>query len=103
MPVGLKPPAELHPVAGVELATVSAGLRRRPADDLLLVRCAPGTRYSAVFTRNAFCAAPVTVCRRLLGAGEPIGGFLVNAGNANAGTGTLIVTSVASLPQGPCI
>ena len=101
MPVGLKPPAELHPVAGVELATVSAGLRRRPADDLLLVRCAPGTRYSAVFTRNAFCAAPVTVCRRLLGAGEPIGGFLVNAGNANAGTGAAgIATAEACARRG---
>ena len=101
MPVGLKPPAELHPVAGVELATISAGLRRRPADDLLLVRCAPGTRYSAVFTRNAFCAAPVTVCRRLLGAGEPIGGFLVNAGNANAGTGAAgIATAEACARRG---
>jgi glutamate N-acetyltransferase/amino-acid N-acetyltransferase len=40
----------------------------------------------AVFTRNAFCAAPVTLARTHLAAAVPRY-LLVNTGNANAGTG----------------
>jgi glutamate N-acetyltransferase/amino-acid N-acetyltransferase len=39
-----------------------------------------------VFTRNAFCAAPVIVAREHLAAGPPRY-LLINSGNANAGTG----------------
>lgn len=87
MPVGLNPADGLLEVSGVTLGTAAAGLRRGGADDVLVARCAPGTRFAGAFTRNAFCAAPVTVCRELLASGAPIGGFVVNAGNANAGTG----------------
>ena len=45
-------------------------------------------RCAAVFTRNAFCAAPVTVARENLQAcGNQPRYLLVNTGNANAGTG----------------
>lgn len=82
---GTLPP--LQPVAGVRLGTARAGLRRRgERDDLLLVELAEGTRAAAVFTSNAFCAAPVTVARAHLAAAAPRW-LLVNAGNANAGTG----------------
>lgn len=87
MAVNLRPPEELPAVPGVELATARAGLRRADRDDLLLARCAPGSRFAAVFTRNAFCAAPVLVARELLAGGARLCGFVVNAGNANAGTG----------------
>ena len=40
---------------------------------------------AATFTRNRFCAAPVTIARRHLAEAAPRY-FLVNAGNANAGT-----------------
>jgi len=40
-----------------------------------------------VFTRNAFCAAPVIVAREHLGRQAPRY-LLINAGNANAGTGS---------------
>jgi glutamate N-acetyltransferase / amino-acid N-acetyltransferase len=40
-----------------------------------------------VFTRNAFCAAPVLLCREILASGEPVRGLLINSGCANAGTG----------------
>jgi glutamate N-acetyltransferase/amino-acid N-acetyltransferase len=50
---------------------------------------AEGTRCAAVFTRNAFCAAPVTVARDNLAACAHQPRFLlINAGNANAGTGS---------------
>ena len=87
MPVNLEPVQQLPPVAGVRLGTARAGIRYADRDDLLLIECAPGTRAAAVFTRNRFVAAPVEVARDHLAAGPPRA-LLVNAGNANAGTGT---------------
>jgi len=87
MAVGLGPLPPLRSVAGVRLGTARAGLRRQgEQDDLLLVELAEETRVAAVFTRNAFCAAPVTVARDHLASESPRW-LLVNAGNANAGTG----------------
>ncbi len=87
MAVGPGTLAPLHPVAGVRLGTTRAGLRRHgDRHDLLLVELAEGTTGAAVFTRNAFCAAPVSVARAHLASGMPRW-LLVNAGNANAGTG----------------
>ncbi len=78
----------LHPVPGVRLATVSAGIKKAGRKDLVLMELAEGATAAAVFTRNAFCAAPVTVAREHLraSAGRPRF-LLVNTGNANAGTG----------------
>ncbi len=47
---------------------------------------ATGSTTAAVFTQNAFCAAPVRVAREHLGQQQPAC-LLVNTGNANAGTG----------------
>jgi len=76
----------IPPVAGIRLGTAYAGIRKTEADDLAVVELAPGTAVAAVFTRNAFCAAPVTVAREHLAAGE-VRWLVINAGNANAGTG----------------
>ena len=86
MPVGLKAPDRLGPVAGVRVATAALGGRGTPRDDLTLFELAPGASCVATFTRNAFCAAPVTVAREHLARAAPRY-LLVNAGNANAGTG----------------
>ena len=51
------------------------------------MRFAPGTRVAGVFTQNSFAAAPVQVCRRHLAARAGIRAVVVNAGNANCGTG----------------
>lgn len=79
---------ELRPVPGVRLGTASAGVKKAGRRDLMLIELAPGSQCAAVFTRNAFCAAPVTVARRHLQAcaGQPRY-LLTNTGNANAGTG----------------
>jgi glutamate N-acetyltransferase/amino-acid N-acetyltransferase len=74
------------PIAGLRLAVAEAGIRYRNRADLVLIELSPGSRTAAVFTRNAFCAAPVTVAREHLTAGAPRY-WLINAGNANAGTG----------------
>ena len=92
MPVNLvaPDPAGLHAVAGVELGTARAGIRKPNRRDLLVLRIAAGATAAGVFTRNRFCAAPVTVCRNHLAEtrGAPRA-VVVNTGCANAGTGQL--------------
>ena len=76
----------MNVVAGIRLSAVAAGIRYKGRNDLLLIELAEGGTCAAVFTRNAFCAAPVTVAREHLASG-PVRYLLVNSGNANAGTG----------------
>src|SRR4029077_13342403 len=89
MPVNYTPPTpeELLPVAGVALGTASARIKSWSRADLLLVSLAPGTRAAGVFTQNRFCAAPVMICREHLARPASVRALVVNAGNANAGTG----------------
>ncbi len=89
MPVNLSAPdpAELHPVAGVELGITMAGVRKANRRDVLVVKLAPGASVAGVFTQNRFCAAPVQVCREHLAGEQGIRAIVVNTGNANAGTG----------------
>jgi glutamate N-acetyltransferase/amino-acid N-acetyltransferase len=84
--VGYQGLPRLHPVAGIEVATLSAGIKTPGRRDLVLFSLQPGSSVAAVFTRNAFCAAPVVVAREHLGVTAPRY-LLVNTGNANAGTG----------------
>jgi glutamate N-acetyltransferase/amino-acid N-acetyltransferase len=86
MAVNLQPPTRLLPVPGIRLAAGSAGIYRIARPDLVLMELGAGTAAAAVFTRNAFSAAPVQVARRHIGE-RPPRFCLINAGNANAGTG----------------
>lgn len=87
MPVNLDLAPAL-PVPGVELVTLAAGLKKNGSADMVIVRLAESAVTAAVFTRNAFCAAPVTVCREQLQANQGrVRALLINSGNANAGTG----------------
>jgi glutamate N-acetyltransferase/amino-acid N-acetyltransferase len=89
MPVNYIPPTreQLLPVRGITLGTAAAGIKRWTRDDVLLVKLSPGSRASGVFTQNRFCAAPVIVCREHLAQDRQTRALLINAGNANAGTG----------------
>ena len=93
MPVNYTPPTaeSLLPVPGVALGAAAAAIKNWTRDDVLLVLCEPGTVAAGVFTQNRFCAAPVIVCREHLArqhaAGSDFRALVVNAGNANAGTG----------------
>ncbi|MDH7944563.1 bifunctional glutamate N-acetyltransferase/amino-acid acetyltransferase ArgJ [Pseudohongiella sp. SYSU M77423] len=79
---------QLLPVDGINIATVCAGVRYKNRRDLVLFELAEGTRTTAVFTLNAFCAAPVTLARHHIASAKgDIRYLLVNTGNANAGTG----------------
>ena len=73
-------------VPGICLGTASAGIKRPGRVDVLLIEVAEGAECAAVYTRNAFCAAPVLVARAHQARAKPRY-LLVNSGNANAGTG----------------
>ncbi|MDI9332359.1 MAG: bifunctional glutamate N-acetyltransferase/amino-acid acetyltransferase ArgJ [Alphaproteobacteria bacterium] len=89
MPVNLLPPvaAALHPIDGVRIGVVQAGVRKAGRKDVTLLLIEPSASVGGVFTQNRFCAAPVQVCREHLAAGHGVRAIIVNTGNANAGTG----------------
>ena len=77
-------------IEGVRLGTASAGIRQgldnSGRDDLAIIEISKGSHVAAVFTQNAFCAAPVTISQQHLSTQTPRY-LLINSGNANAGTG----------------
>ncbi len=82
---------EKFPVAGIRLGTACAGIKKEDHKDLVLIELAEGTQTAAVFTQNAFCAAPVSISKKHLLQSQPKY-LLVNTGNANAGTGEQGIT-----------
>jgi glutamate N-acetyltransferase/amino-acid N-acetyltransferase len=86
MSVGLESPSKLIPIKGIRLAATSAGIYAKKRNDLVLIELAEGSVTSAVFTKNQFCAAPVNIAKAHLKETSPRY-CLINAGNANAGTG----------------
>ena len=89
MAVNLLPPqaGDLHPVAGLRIGVVEAGVRKANRKDLTVFLLDPGAAVAGVFTQNRFCAAPVQLCRAHLASGQAIRALVINTGVANAGTG----------------
>jgi len=77
----------LTPVAGVTIGVACAGIKEVGRHDLVVFELSPGSTVGAVFTKNAFCAAPVITCKQHLQTGAGTRFLVVNTGNANAGTG----------------
>ena len=73
-------------VPGIRLGVAQAGIKYANRDDLTLIEISEGSATAAVFTQNAFRAAPVLVAERN---NEAMSAryILINSGNANAGTG----------------
>ena len=86
MAVGSGQLPELHPVAGFKLGIASAGIKKIGRLDLVVMELAANSSVAAVFTKNAFCAAPVQLAKKHLTQQSPRY-LLINTGNANAGTG----------------
>lgn len=79
---------DMPPLAGLKLGAVGAGIKRAGRDDILILELAEGSITGGVFTRNAFCAAPVTVARQhLCSSAGGVRYLVINSGNANACTG----------------
>jgi len=89
MPVNLKPLAvdAIFSVKGISLGIAKANIKKPDRKDLLLVNIDEGSKVSGVFTQNAFCAAPVLLCKDHLKGASEIRALVINTGCANAGTG----------------
>jgi len=89
MPVNLKALTidSIFPIKGISLGIAKAHIKKPNRKDLLLVTIAEGSKVSGVFTQNAFCAAPVILCKEHLKNTSGIRALIVNTGCANAGTG----------------
>ena len=88
MAVGDVSMPQMHVVQGVKIGSAEAYIRYPNRRDLVVFEFAQGTNAAGVFTQNAFCAAPVHVCKKHLDMGNPRY-LVINTGNANAGTGKL--------------
>ncbi len=86
MAVGLAKLSKLVPVDGVQLGVCKAGIKYSDRYDLTLIEICEAASVAAVFTKNQFCAAPVTVAKQHLAQTSPRY-LIINTGNANAGTG----------------
>lgn len=91
MAVGKETCGTLYPVKGFRLGTTKAGVKKPDRRDLVIMEAAAGSTIAGVFTLNAFCAAPVHICKDHL---QQTGGqaqgnvyLITNTGYANAGTG----------------
>ncbi|MFC3681139.1 bifunctional glutamate N-acetyltransferase/amino-acid acetyltransferase ArgJ [Bacterioplanoides pacificum] len=78
--------SDFSAVAGIRMGVAKAGVRYPNRDDMVLFELAEGSTTAGVFTQNAFCAAPVSICKQHLADAAPRY-LLINTGNANAGTG----------------
>ncbi|WP_458527349.1 bifunctional glutamate N-acetyltransferase/amino-acid acetyltransferase ArgJ [Onishia taeanensis] len=80
-------------IKGLRLGTASAGIKKPGRRDLVVIEVPEGASVAGTFTLNAFCAAPVQVAKRHLAArcerGQAPRFFVINTGNANAGTGAV--------------
>jgi len=86
MPVNLPILKEFHPVPGLEIGFANAGIKQTKRPDLVLFKLSDKANVAGIFTLNAFCAAPVQICKLHLAEAKPKC-LIVNTGNANAGTG----------------
>jgi len=81
---------EISPVQGFTMSVVEAGIKYQGRKDVVVFSAQAGARVAGVFTKNAFCAAPVHIAKahmqHIQTQSEPFY-LLVNTGNANAGTG----------------
>ena len=91
---------DMPAIAGLGLATAASGLKYTGRDDMLLMHCDKGSSIAAVFTKSDTAAAPVQWSRDALASGHPPAAILVNAGNANAFTGSAGTATVTASATG---
>lgn len=90
VPVDVQHPPGVCAPLGFRAGAAAADIRGsgdRDRLDVALVRSDAPASAAGVFTRNLVKAAPVVISQLTLRRGTPIGGIVLNAGNANACTG----------------
>jgi glutamate N-acetyltransferase/amino-acid N-acetyltransferase len=88
----------LAPLKGAKIATFGAGIRYPNRDDMLLMVFGEEAQVAGVYTRSLTAAAPVAWCRSACEDGI-IRAILINAGNANAFTGSQGIRDTRALAQ----
>ena len=76
--------SKLISIEGVLSAAVAANIKKKGLD-LAIILLPVKSQTAAVFTKNIFCAAPITIAKNNLTKSPRA--LLINSGNANAGTG----------------
>jgi glutamate N-acetyltransferase/amino-acid N-acetyltransferase len=84
---------DIPAVPGVQMAAGACGVRYSGKKDVLLVTLNENTEVAGVFTKSQTAAAPIDWCRQCLKNGRARA-LVVNAGNANAFTGSSGVAAV---------
>jgi len=87
MAVGSTELMTLLPVKGISIGVVECGIKYENRKDLVIFRLEEHSTIAGVFTKNAFCAAPVVVSQQHLASEVASRYLIINTGNANAGTG----------------
>jgi glutamate N-acetyltransferase / amino-acid N-acetyltransferase len=77
----------LPPLKGAKIATFAASIRYPNREDMVLMTFGEKAQVAGVYTRSLTAAAPVQWCRSACENGN-IRAILINAGNANAFTGS---------------
>lgn len=86
MPVNLSIFEDFKTIKGLKIGTANAGIKQTERPDLVVFELAESATIAGIFTKNAFCAAPVQICKKHLAATQTKY-LIINTGNANAGTG----------------
>ena len=76
----------MHDIDGIRIGITESYIRYANRRDLVVFEINDGASVASVFTKNAFCAAPVQLARHHLSLATPRY-LVINTGNANAGTG----------------
>ncbi len=92
---------DMPPIAGLRLGCGEAGIKYKDRADILLVAFDRPTTVAGVLTKSSTASAAIGWCRRALEGGQA-SGLLVNAGNANAFTGSVGVESVSLSVDAVC-
>ncbi|WP_447553160.1 bifunctional glutamate N-acetyltransferase/amino-acid acetyltransferase ArgJ [Vreelandella sp. EE22] len=88
MAVGHCPFPQMPSLEGVRLGCAMAGIKKPQRRDLVVIELPENATTVGVFTQNAFRAAPVIAAKAHLEDGKaPSRYWVINTGNANAGTG----------------
>ena len=87
---------QLPGISGVQLASAATGIRYKGRTDVLLALLAPGTTVAGCFTLSKSRSAPVDWCAQALKGGSARA-VVINAGNANAFTGSAGVKTVNAI------
>ncbi|MFY0659551.1 MAG: bifunctional glutamate N-acetyltransferase/amino-acid acetyltransferase ArgJ [Shimia sp.] len=87
-------------IGGVSFSAIEAGIKYSGRKDVMLAVLQPGSTVAGVFTKSATRSAAVLDCQTKIGSEDPSGAaILVNAGNANAFTGSNGESSVRAVTQ----